>query len=174
MQKVIIIGCPGSGKSTFARLLHEKTHLPLVYLDMLFWNADRTTVTREIFDQRLDQAMRGEQWIIDGNYSRTMEQRIAACDTVFFLDYPTEVCLDSIRKRRGQARPDMPWIEREDDADYGEFLAFVSSFSTDRRPQIIDLLARYPHKTVHHFTSREEAQHYLDKITTIQEAQYGI
>ena len=169
-----MIGCPGSGKSTFARSLHEKTQLPLVYLDMLFWNADRSTVTREVFDQRLKEAMDSERWIIDGNYSRTMEQRLAACDTVFFLDYSPEVCLESIRNRRGQARPDMPWIEREDDADYGEFLAFVSNFTTDRRPQILRLLEKYPDKTVHHFTSREDAQHYLNEIGTNQEVSYGI
>ena len=169
MNRVIIIGCPGSGKSTFARALQSKTNLPLIYLDMLFWNADRTTVSQEVFDQRLEKAMDGECWIIDGNYSRTMEKRITACDTVFFLDYPTEVCLASIKNRRGQARPDMPWIEREDDADYEEFLTFVTDFKKDRRPQILDLLTKYPDKTLHHFTSREQAQHYLDETAAFKE-----
>ena len=89
MKKIIIIGCPGSGKSTLARALHELTKIPLHYLDMMYWNYDRTIVDKPIFRERLADAMSGDSWIIDGNYSSTMEMRIAACDTVILLDYPT-------------------------------------------------------------------------------------
>ena len=169
MKRVIIIGCPGSGKSTFARALHEITQLPVVHLDLLFWNADKTTVTREVFAQRLDAAMQQECWIMDGNFSNTMEQRMAACDTVFFLDYPVEVCLDGVRNRRGQPRPDMPWIETGEGADYEEFLTFINNFETDRRPQLMRLLEKYLDKTVYHFTSRGQAQDYLDEIRNNRE-----
>ena len=162
MKKVIIIGCPGSGKSTFARALHEVTRLPVVHLDLLFWNADKTSVTREVFVQRLDEAMQSDSWIIDGNFSFTMEKRMAACDTVVFLDYPVEVCLDGVKSRRGQPRADMPWIETGDTPDYDEFLEFIRNFQTDRRPQVMDLLAKYSDKTIYHFTSREQAQDYLE------------
>ena len=172
MQKVIVIGCPGSGKSTFSRALHEATKLPLIHLDMLFWNADRTTVTHEVFDQRLEKVMDGECWIIDGNYSRTMELRMAACDTVFFLDYPTEVCLESIRNRRGKPRPDMPWIEQVDDPDYEEFLAFISNFNYDRRPQVMSLLDKYSEKNIYRFTSRGQADAFLKTIQ--EEAQWNL
>ena len=164
MKRAIIIGCPGSGKSTFARALHDVTQLPVVHLDMLFWNADKTSVTREMFAQRLDKAMRQDRWIMDGNFSNTMEKRIVACDTVFFLDYSAEVCLDGVKSRRGQPRSDMPWIETGDTPDYDEFLAFIRNFETDRRPQILSLLEKYSDKTVYHFTSREQAQDYLEKI----------
>ena len=164
MKKVIIIGCPGSGKSTFARALHEVTHLPVVQLDLLFWNADKTSVTREVFVQRLDEAMGQECWIMDGNFSFTMEKRMAACDTVFFLDYPVDVCLDGVKSRRGQPRPDMPWIETGDTPDYDEFLAFIRSFEKERRPQVMNLLAKYSEKAVYHFTSREQARDFLNEI----------
>lgn len=168
MKKAIIIGCPGSGKSTFARALHEITHLPLVHLDLLFWNADHTNVSREIFCERLEAAMQRDGWIIDGNFSFTMEKRMVACDTVFFLDYPVDVCLDGVKSRRGQARPDLPWIETGNDSDYEEFLTFIQNFGTDRRPQVMDLLEKYSDKTIHHFTSRQQAQEYLGK-TKIRE-----
>ena len=164
MKRVLIIGCPGSGKSTFARALREITQLPLVHLDMLFWNADRSTVPREIFLERLQAVLQQEQWIIDGNYSNTMEQRMRVCDTVFFLDYPMEVCLDGVKSRRGQARPDLPWIETGNDPDYGEFLEFIKNFTTNRRPQLLRLLEQYAQKNRYHFTSREQAQAYLDTI----------
>lgn len=166
MKKAIIIGCPGSGKSTFARALHEITQLPLVHLDLLFWNADKTTVTREAFMEKLDAAMRQEGWIIDGNFSFTMEKRMIACDTVFFLDYPVELCLDGVRSRRGKERPDLPWIEVADDE---KFLRFIKNFGADCRPQVMDLLEKYSDKTICHFTSRQQAQEYLDQIKIREE-----
>ena len=57
MKKVIVIGCPGSGKSTFAKALHNKTELPLYHLDMMYWNPDKTTVSREVFVERLEKAI---------------------------------------------------------------------------------------------------------------------
>ena len=162
MKKIIVIGCPGSGKSTFARALHETTGIPLYHLDMMYWNADKTTVEKDIFLNRLAEALRGEEWIIDGNYASTMEIRLAACDTVIFLDYPTELCLEGIRKRRGKQRTDMPWIETEEDT---EFIKFVKSFAVEQRPQIISLLKKYSDKDIFIFTSREQADEFLSSHT---------
>lgn len=71
-RKILVIGCPGAGKSTFARSLHKMTGIPLYYLDMLFHRADRTTVSEEIFDEQLNVLLQKEKWIIDGNYLRTL------------------------------------------------------------------------------------------------------
>ena len=161
MKRVIVIGCPGSGKSTFARALAEITQLPLYYLDMMYWNADRTQVEKSVFRGRLAETVTLDRWIIDGNYGSTMEERLKACDTVFFLDYPLDVCLDGIRSRRGKPRPDMPWIEQGEDA---EFMEFIKSFNKESRPQILELLERYPNKTVIQFRSREESAEYLNAI----------
>jgi adenylate kinase family enzyme len=161
MQKIIVIGCPGAGKSVFARALHEKTGLPLCHLDQLFWNADRTTVTRELFRARLAAVLATDAWIIDGNYASTMEERMAACDTVLFLDYPTEVCLDGVRARRGKPRPDLPWIETAEDA---EFMDYIKDFQAKSRPAILELLARQDQKRVVAFSSRAEADAYLQGL----------
>lgn len=163
MKKIMVIGCPGSGKSTFSGALHKKTGIPLFHLDMMYWNADRTTVERYVFRERLSEAIRKDEWIIDGNYGSTIELRLQACDTVILLDYPLDVCLDGIRERRGKFRSDMPWTEDENEED-AEFIEFVKNFNSQSRPQIMELLDRYPHKDIHIFKSRNEADDFLNQI----------
>ena len=158
MQRIIVIGCPGSGKSTFARALQLRTGLPLYHLDRMYWNADKTVVEKPIFLERLAAALAQEEWIIDGNYASTMELRFASCDTVFFLDYPTSVCLEGVRSRRGIERSDLPWIETEEDA---EFIAYINAFRADQRPQILSLLERYSEKRIVIFTDRAQAETFL-------------
>ncbi|MBE6650327.1 MAG: adenylate kinase [Ruminococcaceae bacterium] len=159
MKKVIIIGCPGSGKSTFGRMLKNKTGLPLYHLDMLYWNEDRTTVEKSVFLDRLKNVMKTDEWIIDGNYASTMEMRFAECDTVFFLDYPTEVCIEGVKSRVGKPRSDIPWIET--DAIDDEFLSFIQNYNTVNRPKVVELIEKYSDKNVIVFKSRKEADEYI-------------
>ena len=161
MKKVIVIGCPGSGKSTLARALRQKTGLPLCHLDLLYWNADKTTVEKDVFLERLSAVLAGDAWIIDGNYASTMELRLAACDTVIFLDYPLELCLAGIRERRGKPRDDMPWVEQEEDA---EFMTFVKRYHEEQRPQVLALLEKYGDKHVIVFRDRAQADAFLARL----------
>ena len=163
MQKVMVIGCPGSGKSTFARALHDITELPLYHLDMLNWNADRTTVPKEVFRARLAETIKKDRWIIDGNYGSTMELRLQACDTVFFLDYPLDVCMDGIMSRRGKERTDMPWVEPTDDVDE-EFVEFIKNYNFESRPVVMELLDKYADKEIIIFKSRDEADNFLREL----------
>ncbi|MBE6995454.1 MAG: adenylate kinase [Ruminococcaceae bacterium] len=161
MKKIIVIGCPGSGKSTFSRALHNSTGIPLFHLDRMYWNADQTTVPHALFLERLSDALRGSEWIIDGNYASTMELRMQACDTVIFLDYPADLCLKGIAKRRGRPRSDLPWTETgEDDA----FLAFIQNYRLQNRPQVMELLAKYHDKQIFIFTNRQEADAFLMRL----------
>ena len=133
MRKVIVIGCPGAGKSTFARKLRDDTNLPLYYLDMLWHKEDKTNISREEFDTKLNDILKKDKWIIDGNYLRTLEMRLKECDTVFLLDYPLEVCLDGAKSRIGKKREDMPRVETELDE---EFKQFIEDFSKEQLPQV--------------------------------------
>lgn len=159
MKKVIVIGCPGSGKSTVSRALHNKTGIPLYHLDMMYWNADKTTVEKSVFLERLSVALEKDDWIIDGNYGSTMELRMAACDTVIFLDYPLDVCLDGIRERRGKPRSDMPWIETEEDS---EFIEFIKNYNEEQKPKVLDLLEKYSDRNIIILESREQADVFLN------------
>lgn len=160
MRKIIVIGCPGSGKSVFSRRLHNKIGIPLYHLDMMYWNANKTTVEKRIFLDRLSAVIGQEEWIIDGNYGSTMELRLAACDTVIFLDYPLEVCLDGINQRCGKPRSDMPWMETEVDA---EFVEFVKSYGSQSRPKVMALLEKYRDKNIFIFTTRNQADEFLSR-----------
>lgn len=158
MKRIMIIGCPGSGKSTFARSLTEKTGLPLHYLDMMYWNPDRTTKPKEEFRAALRETVALPEWIIDGNYGSTLELRMEACDTVIFLDYPPEVCISGVEERRGKPRADMPWVETEPDL---EFIEFVRKYNEESRPRVIELLEKYKEKNIIIFKSRAEADEWL-------------
>ncbi len=161
MQRVIVIGCPGAGKSTFARWLRDRTALPLYYLDLLWHTSDRTTRSRDEFDADLETILAQEHWIIDGHYGRTLERRLAACDTVFVLDLPTTVCMESAAARVGQPREDMPWIERELDLDFREYIA---AFEKKQRPKIYELLNRYKDKQIVIFRSRQDIDQYKEML----------
>ena len=157
MKRVIVIGCPGAGKSTFARKLAAKTGLPLHYLDMIWHRPDRTVIGREEFDRQLDKLVNEDKWIIDGNYARTLPKRLAHCDTVFFLDIPLEVCIEGAKSRLGKERVDMPWEDNEIDP---EFLEWIIDFPRDVVPEIERHLKNFD-KTIIRFHSREEAYEFI-------------
>lgn len=159
MKKVMVIGCPGAGKSTFSRELYKLTKLPLYYLDMLWHKPDRTTISNEEFEGKLNEIIKKDSWIIDGNYNRTLEARMKVCDTVFFLDYPLEICLAGVESRIGKKREDLPWIEQEFDE---EFKQWVLDFPDTQLPQIYELIDKYKdEKEILVFKSRKEADDYL-------------
>lgn len=162
MQKVIVIGCPGSGKSTFSKALHAATGLPLTHLDRLYWNADGTTVPKGTFMERLCPILEKEAWIIDGNYGSTMELRMQFCDTVFFLDYPLDVCMAGIQSRKGKERTDIPYAMPEDEDD--EFMEFIRNYHSVSRPAVMELLRKYAHKRIILFKDRNEASAFLSQI----------
>lgn len=163
MNRIIVIGCPGSGKSTFSKALHKITNIPLYHLDMMYWNSDRTTVEQSVFLKLLSNTMKKSQWIIDGNYQSTLELRLQVCDTVIFLDYPVDVCLNGIAERKGKARTDIPWVEPENQED-NTFIDFVKSYNSQSRPKVIWLLNKYSNKDIYIFKQRKDADEFLNKL----------
>lgn len=154
MRKVIVIGCPGAGKSTFSRKLAEKTGLPIHYLDMIWHLPDRTTLTREEFAERLQEILSGDKWIIDGNYLHTLPMRLDRCDTVFLFDLPLDVCLAGAEERLGKRRVDMPWTDNEMNP---EFRQWIVDFPKRQLPVIRNLLSGRS-DDVHVFTFRSRAE----------------
>lgn len=162
-ERIIVIGSPGSGKSTFSRKLRDITHLPLYYLDMIHHKPDRTEVTSAEFDMHLQEILSKKQWIIDGNYQRTLEWRLSKCDTVILFDLPTEICLAGAKARIGKKREDLPWVETEKDLQDG-FEQAIMEFRKKKRPEIMQLLEKYSDKEIIIFNCREDADRYLEEL----------
>lgn len=160
MKRAIVIGCPGAGKSTFSRKLAVKTGLPLYYLDMIWHRPERTVVGPDEFDFRLAEILAEDEWILDGNYVRTLPVRLAHCDAVFYFDLPLEDCIAGAKARLGHRRPDMPWVDQEIDPT---FLQWIKDFSKDVTPTINRLLSTTT-KPIIRFTSRLQADAYLNTL----------
>lgn len=162
MKKAIVIGPSGAGKSTFSRKLASATGLPLHHLDLIWHKPDKTTVTRDEFDAVLEGILAGDEWILDGHFNRTLERRLLACDTVFFLDLSLEECLAGVEARIGKERPDMPWQEKEFDP---EFRAWIMDFHKTKLPLLYELLEKYREgRNIVTFKSHAEADAYIEKL----------
>lgn len=165
MRRVLVLGCPGAGKSTLARSLGEALSLPVVHLDKRWWKSGWVNRTEGEFDALLDAVLLGEEWVIDGNYLRTLPRRLERCDAVVLLDYPRRVCLFRALRRilswRGRTRPDMAadCPERLD----GEFVRWIWEFHRTQRPQVLELLDGWTGEK-HVFRSPKDCARFLAKL----------
>ena len=167
MNCVMIIGCGGAGKSTLARKLGEKTGLPVVHLDQIFWEPGNWQhLEKPEFDARLCAEMEKEKWILDGNFNRTIEARLAVCDTVIYLDYPRIVCLKNwlgrVIQNWGHARADMAegcaeWLDPK-------FAAWIWNFNKTYRRRYYTLLEKTENKNIVILKSRRQAEKFLESL----------
>ncbi len=163
----MVIGCPGSGKSTFARELAAATELPVVHIDRLYWQPGWVSVSAEELDARLASEVAKDRWIIDGNYSRTIPMRLARCDAVVWLDLPRRQCLYGAIKRvllsYGKTREDMGegCPERLD----LEFLKYIWNFGRRQRGRIEAMLEQTPPGRLFRVRRRRELEAVRQEIT---------
>lgn len=167
MERVLIIGCGGAGKSTLARQLGEKTGLPVIHLDQIFWSPGSWQhMERPAFDRAVRMEMQRPKWILDGNYDRTVQERLELCDTVIYLDYPRLVCLLSWLKRvmtyRGKSRPDMgpdcaEWLDPN-------FVKWIWNFNREHRKAYYAMLKDHPQKQIHIFKNRRQLRRFLQTL----------
>jgi adenylate kinase family enzyme len=167
MERIIIIGCGGAGKSTLARQLGEKLNIPVVHLDRLFWKPGWVEETQEKFDRKLAVELEKPRWIMDGNFNRTMPQRVAKCDTIIYLDFNRFACLRGVIKRvlttYGTVRPDMGegCPERID----FEFLKWVWNYNKNKRERNYKLLNEATHAETIVLKKRRAVKLFLKQIS---------
>jgi adenylate kinase family enzyme len=167
MQRVLVIGSGGAGKSAFAVRLGRATGLPVIHLDAVYWQPEWQEPSKDAWAAMVTQLLSGKDWIMDGNYGGTMEQRLAACDTVVFLDMPRLLCIWRVLKRfvqyRGRTRPDLtPGCPEQ---LTWEFLSWIWTYPAQRRPRVLARLARLaPGQQALIFHSAREVDAFFDSL----------
>ena len=166
LNRIMVIGCCGAGKSTLSFQLVDHFDLPLFHLDQLFWKPGWIESERDEWIAKHQEVIDQDRWIIDGNFKSTMSERLERADLVICMDLPRWKCLWGVLKRwfqhRGKTRPDMNegCKERLD----WEFTKYVWDFHRDQRPGLLKQLAKFENKKIHLVRSRKEANSLLKAI----------
>jgi adenylate kinase family enzyme len=167
MKRVLVIGSGGAGKSTLARRLGEILGLEVIHLDVEHWRPGWVETPKDEWARKVDELCGRDSWVMDGNFSGTLERRLAACDTVVFLDLPRVVCVWRVLKRvvmyRDGTRPDMAEGCREK-FDL-KFLLWVWNYPERTRPKVLTLLERYrERKRIVRLGSSAEVEEFLRRL----------
>ncbi len=164
MKKVLIIGSSGAGKSTLSVRLGKITGIEVVHLDRLHWKPNWTEPPKDEWKATVENAMRGEAWIMDGNFSGTLNLRVPACDIIVFLEMPPAVCIYRVLKRVAfsykKTRPDMAdgCLEQFD----WKFLKWIWDFKNRSKPKIEKILKQYENeKTIIRLKSKRDVERFL-------------
>jgi adenylate kinase family enzyme len=145
LKRIAVVGSCGAGKSTLSRKLSEITGIKIYHIDKMFWKPGWTPISKEELAQKISEVVLQDSWIIDGNFTGTMDMRFNAADTIIFLDYSLWACLWGVIKRRlmyaGKTRPDM--AEGCNEKLDLEFLLWVLSYPFKKRRLIYEKVKKY-------------------------------
>ena len=159
MKRVLVLGSGGAGKSTFSRQLSKRTGLPVIHLDSFFWNSGWIETPAAEWNPLVSELSGRAEWIMDGNYSGTIDVRMNHADTVVFLDYNRLTCIFGVIRRVitnfGQVRIDMP--EGCHERFSLEFMKWIWNYPSRSRPVIMRALLKAPPSvSIHIIKSRSE------------------
>lgn len=169
MERVLILGPGGAGKSALSRSIGERTGLPVVHLDVLFWGPGWSAVPREQALARLTAAVDGERWVLDGNFLQDVDAdgRLRRADTVVFLDLSRWLCLWRVTKRmlrdRKRRRADLP--DGADESFDPDGMRWIWNYHRTDRPNVLRLLAGLgPDVAVHHLRTRAQVRRFVEQL----------
>lgn len=165
-KRIMVIGSCGSGKTTFTMQLNKKITIPVIHLDKEYWQSGWVETPKELWREKQRKLLLGNCWIVDGNYSGSLDIRLEKADTVIFLDYNRYLCIYRVLKRWisniGKVRVDMAdgCVEKID----LPFIKFVWRFPIDSRNKIIDKLKEYNDVNIITFRKPKEAKLFLSSL----------
>ncbi len=165
VDRIAIIGCGGSGKSTVARQLARSLDAPLTHLDALYYDERWMPLPQGEFVAQQEKLVTGDRWIIEGNYAGTLPIRLAAADTVIFLDLPAVTCLWGIVERRWRYRGGQHRADGVYDRITWNFVRYILGYRRTMRPRIRHLLQEHGVQVrLITLTSRRHANRFIDRI----------
>lgn len=161
MQRIIIMGCPGSGKTYVAKELGEKLDISVIYLDKLWRGKEGSHISKAEFDARMEKALSLDSWIMDGDFSRTMEARLKKCDTILYLNLPRWLCLWKLFRRAWAGRK-VPGGEKLTK----EKVQYVWNYRKKNRIRNDIWIAKTKHARVIELRSNKQVQAFLEACGT--------
>ena len=166
-NRISIIGGSGSGKSTLANILSKELDIPAVHLDGINYNANWVEIDKSERDNIILSKANEEKWIIDGNYNKTLKERLDKADLIIWLDYSTFAQLKGVCKRicknYNKEKPDIPGCKERIDFT---FLRYVITYNRKKRPKIIELLNDIPDEKVLVFKRQKDLNKWLKDYYT--------
>jgi adenylate kinase family enzyme len=164
-RRILVVGCSGAGKTTFAHKLAGILALPLIQLDLHYWRPGWQQPSSEEWRQQVTALADAPEWLMDGNYSSTYDLRMPRADTLIWFDYPRATCLRRVLWRTlkgyGGVRSGLPdgCPERFELT----FLRYIWDFRTKHRPRIVTAIERLGgHLQVLRLTRDSEADALLE------------
>ena len=165
VDRIAIIGCGGSGKSTLARQLARILDAPLTHLDALYYNEQWHPLPMAEFAAQQEKLVNSTRWIIEGNYASTLPIRLAAADTVIFLDLPAATCLWGVARRRWRYHGGQHQADGVYDRITWSFIRYILGYRRTMRPRLHGLLQEHgSHVRLVTLTSRRQANRFIDRI----------
>ena len=163
MPRIAVIGCSGSGKSTFSIRLNEITNIPIYHLDKMYWKSGWVEEDRNIFIDKQKNAVNQKSWIIDGNYLSTLDMRLNSATLVIHFKIGRLKCLTGYLKRLvknyNRSRSDIT-AGCSEKLDF-EFMKYIWNFEKENHSRAEEILKAHPDVKMITFYSRKQADNYL-------------
>lgn len=164
-RRWLLVGSGGAGKSTLARRLAAALDLPLIHLDREYWRPGWVAIPKDQWRIRVAELASADAWVMDGNYSGTIDMRLDRADVIIVMDTPSWKCLFRIVKRRwlDRDRPDIP-TGCSDQVSL-EFAWWVLSYPWRSRPKIMRAIDAHADVQVIRLRTARDAERLLTSHT---------
>lgn len=166
-DRISIIGGSGSGKSTLANILSESMKIPVIHLDAINYKPNWIQVDKVERDKIISGKSNEDKWIIDGNYNKTLKERLIKSDLIIWLDYSSYTQIKGVVKRIAQnynkERSEIPGCKERINL---KFIKYVATYNKVKRPEMLEILKDIPEDKLLIFKKQKDLNNWLKKYVT--------